>query len=163
METVSINTENSRTNESTKFSILLLTNLILKTVVKITCWLILTIKSAYSNSKFKISAPMWNHEFSLPDGSYSVSNIHDYSEYIKKKHKTIAYNPPIKTFIRKIKRYVVFKIKTSYNLVLLSEETMRLLGSTEKVVAKEKNSENVPKLEIVDVILMHCSVLNNNY
>ena len=58
METVSINTENSRTNESTKFSILLLTNLILKTVVKITCWLILAIKSAYSNNKFKISAPM---------------------------------------------------------------------------------------------------------
>ena len=106
---------------------------------------------------------MWNHEFSMPNGSYSVSNIHDYSEYIKKKHKTIAYSPPIKTFIRKIKRYLVFKIKINYNLVLLSEETMRLLGSTEKVVAKDKNSENVPKLEIVDVILMHYSVLNNNY
>ena len=99
----------------------------------------------------------------MPNGSYSVSNIHDYSEYIKKKHKTIAYSPPIKTFIRKIKRYLVFKIKINYNLVLLSEETMRLLGSTEKVVAKDKNSENVPKLEIVDVILMHYSVLNNNY
>ena len=82
---------------------------------------------------------------------------------LRRNTRLIAYNPPIKTFIRKIKRYVVFKIKTSYNLVLLSEETMRLLGSTEKVVAKDKNSENVPKLEIVDVILMHCSVLNNNY
>ena len=40
---------------------------------------------------------------------------------------------------------------------------MRLLVSTEKVITKDKNGENVPKLEIVDVILMHCNVANNNY
>ena len=58
------------------------------------------------------------------------------------------------------KKCVVFKIKTDYKLELLSKETMRLLGSTEQVVAEYKN---VPKLEILDVILMHCNVVNKNY
>ena len=40
------------------------------------------IKSSYNNNKFKISAPTWNDKFELPDGSYSVSNIQDYFEYI---------------------------------------------------------------------------------
>ena len=43
-----------------------------------------SIKSAYSNSKFKISAPTWNDEFDLPDGSYSISNIQENFEYIIK-------------------------------------------------------------------------------
>ena len=44
------------------------------------------IKSSYNNIKFKISAPTWNDEFELPDGSYSVSDIQDCFEYILKKH-----------------------------------------------------------------------------
>ena len=44
------------------------------------------VKSSYNNNKFKISAPTWNEEFKLPDGSYSISDIQDYSEYILKKH-----------------------------------------------------------------------------
>ena len=40
------------------------------------------IKSSYNNNKFKISAPTWNDKFELPDGSYSVSDIQDYFEYI---------------------------------------------------------------------------------
>ena len=44
------------------------------------------IKSSYNNNKFKISAPTWNKEFTLPDGSYSVSDIQDYFEYILIKH-----------------------------------------------------------------------------
>ena len=40
------------------------------------------IKSSYNNDKFKISAPTWNFKFELPDGSYSVSDIQDYFEYI---------------------------------------------------------------------------------
>ena len=47
------------------------------------------------NSKLKIHAPTWNDEFDLPDGSYSVSDIQDYSECIIKKHETIAGNPPL--------------------------------------------------------------------
>ena len=45
----------------------------------------------YQNNKFKISGPMWSEE--LPDGSYSVSDIQDYFQYIFKKHKTVADNP----------------------------------------------------------------------
>ena len=44
------------------------------------------IKSSYNNNKFKISAPTWNDEFKLSDGSYSVSDIQDYFEYILRKH-----------------------------------------------------------------------------
>ena len=44
------------------------------------------IKNSYNNNKFKKSAPTWNDKFDIPDGSYSVSNIQDYFEYILKKH-----------------------------------------------------------------------------
>ena len=50
------------------------------------------IKSASNNDKFKISAPIWNDEFDLPDGSYSISDIQDYFEYIIKKHKALTEN-----------------------------------------------------------------------
>ena len=43
------------------------------------------IKKSYKNNKFKRSAPTWNEEFELPDGSYSISDIQDYFEYILKK------------------------------------------------------------------------------
>ena len=52
------------------------------------------IKKSYKNSKFKISAPTWNDEFELPDGSHSVSDIQDYFEYILKK-QTVTDNPSI--------------------------------------------------------------------
>ena len=58
---------------------------------------------------------------------------------------------------------VVFKIKTGYKLELLTPETMKLLGSTKKVVDKDKNSENVPKLESVEVVLVHCNLVKNDY
>ena len=41
-------------------------------------------KKVIKNNKFKISAPTWNEEFELPDGSYSVLGIQDYFEYIIK-------------------------------------------------------------------------------
>ena len=59
------------------------------------------IKSEYNNNKFKISAPTWNDTFDLPDGSYSVSDMQDYFEYIIKKHETFADN--IKNRIKKNK------------------------------------------------------------
>ena len=63
------------------------------------------IKSAYNNNEFKISAPAWNDKFDLLDGSYSVSDIQDYFEYIiKKKHETIANNPLVQIYVNKIKK-----------------------------------------------------------
>ena len=78
------------------------------------------IKKSYKNNKFKISAPTWNEEFELPDGSYSVSDIQDYFEYILKKHGEETVNPSIKIYINKIENRITFKIKTGYYLELLA-------------------------------------------
>ena len=121
------------------------------------------IKSEHNNNKFKISVPTWNDTFDLPDGSYSISDIQDYFEFIIKKHETLTENPPIQIYPNKIKNRIVFKIKTGYKLELLTPETMKLLGSTKKVVDKDKNGENVPKLESVEVVLIHCNLVKNNY
>ena len=121
------------------------------------------IKSEYSNSKFKISAPIWNDIFDLLDGSNSVSDIEDYFEYIIKKHETIADNPPVQIYVNKMKSRIIFKMKTGYKLELLSKETMQLLGSSKKDIDQNKNGEIVPRLEIVEVVLVHCNLLNNNY
>ena len=99
------------------------------------------IKSEYKfkiKSEFKSCAPTWNGEFNLPDWSYSLSDIQDYSEYIIKKHETIADNPPVQICVNKIKNRIVFKIKTGYKLELLSEETMQLSGSSKKILIKTK-------------------------
>ena len=58
---------------------------------------------------------------------------------------------------------MVFKIKTGYKLKLLSSETVKLLGSTKKDVEKDKDGEDVPNLESVEVVLMHCNLANNSY
>ena len=94
------------------------------------------IKSEYNNNKFKISAPTWNDTFDLPDGSYSIADIQDYFEFIIKKHETLTDNQPVQVYPNKIKKGIVFKIKTGYKLELLTPETMRLLGSTTKGVDK---------------------------
>ena len=98
----------------------------------------------------------------MPDGSYSISDIQDYFEFIIKKHKTLAENPPIRNYPNKIKNRIVFKIKTGHKLELLSPETMKLLGSTKKDVDNDKDGD-VPKLESVEVVLVHCNLVNNSY
>ena len=115
------------------------------------------------NNKFKISGPTWSNIFDLPDESYSISDIQSYFEYIIKKHETIADTSPILIYVNKIKNRIIFKIKTGYKLELLSEETMKLLGSTKKVGDADKNGETVPKLENVDLVLVHCNAVNNTY
>ena len=88
---------------------------------------------SYNNNKFKISAPTWNEEFTLPGGSYSISDIQDYFEYILKKHREKINKdnkPSAKIYINKIENRITFKIKNGYSLELLTKETMKLLGST---------------------------------
>ena len=69
----------------------------------------------YNNKKFKIFPPTWYDELDLPDGSYSISDIQDYFEFIIKKHETLAENPPIEIYPYKIKNRIVFKVKTDTN------------------------------------------------
>ena len=66
-------------------------------------------------------------------------------------------------YTKKIKNKIVFKIKARYKLELLTPETMKLLGSTKKDIDKDKNGENVPKLESVEVVLDHCNLVKNDY
>ena len=109
------------------------------------------------------SAPTWNETFDLPDGSYNISDIQDYIEYIIKKHETIGENAPMLIYANTINNRIVFKIKSGYKLELLSKETMKLLGSTDDTIDADKNSENVPRLENVEVVLVHCNLVNNSY
>ena len=120
-------------------------------------------KSSYNNNKFKISAPTWSEELKLPDGSYSVSDIQDYFKYILKKHSENLDNPSIKTYVNKIEKRITYKIKSGYYLEILTPETMKLLESTESKIVKDKNGENMPHLEVVELVLVPCSLLNNDY
>ena len=121
------------------------------------------VKSTYNNNKFKISAPTWNETLDLPDGSYNTSEIQDYIEYIIKKHETISETAPILIYVNTINNRIVFKIKSGYKLDLLSKETMKILGITKDIIDSDKNSENLPRLENAEVVLVHCKLVNNSY
>ena len=120
-------------------------------------------KSSYNNNRFKISAPTWNDKFESPDGSYSISGIEVYFEYILKKHVEDIDKPSVQIYVNKTENKITFKIKNGYTLELLTPETMKLLGSTENEITKDRNGENVPHLEITEVVLVHCNIVNNDY
>ena len=69
------------------------------------------IKSSYNNNKFKISASTWNHKFEFPDGSYSVSDIQDYFEYILKRYGEDINKPSVQIYVNKIENRITLKIK----------------------------------------------------
>ena len=169
MDTIFINTENGRTSE---YHVLLLnlTNKIdlgsEKTVALSNLSVDYTwknIKSSYNNNKFKMSVPTWSEEFELPDRSYSIPDIQDYFKYILKKHSESVDNPSIRIYVNKIENRITFKIKSGYYLELLTPETIKLLGSTVSKINKDKNGENVRNLEVVEVVLVHCNLVNNDY
>ena len=83
--------------------------------------------------------------------------------YILKKHGENIDNPSVKTYVNKIGNRITFKIKNGYNLELLTPETMKLLGSTENRITKEKKGKYAPHLEIIEVVLLHCNIVNNDY
>ena len=66
-------------------------------------------------------------------------------------------------YVNKIENRITFEIKTGYYLELLTPETMKLIGCTKKKITKDENGENVPHLEITEVILVHCNIFNNDY
>ena len=83
--------------------------------------------------------------------------------YILKKHSESADDPPIEIFVSKNENRITFKIKNRYYLELLIPQTMKLLGSIESNITGEKNGENVPHLEVVEVVLIRCNIVDNNY
>ena len=170
MDTIFMNSENSRTLEY-HVLVLKLTDKLdprrgQKSVVLSNLSIYYTwknIKSSYNDNKFKISAPTWIEEFKLPDGSCSISDIQDYLKYILKKRSEKFDNPSIRIYVNKIENRITFKIKSGYYLVLLTPETMKLLRSTENKITKDKNGEIVPHLEVVELVLVHCNLFNNDY
>ena len=119
METIFMNTENSKTYEPHKLRLTVADKLCPKDRNKNKALANLSIyytwkniKSAYKNNKFKISAPTWNDEFDLPDGSCSITDIQDYIEFIIKKHETFPENSPEQMYPNKIINRIVFKVKT---------------------------------------------------
>ena len=129
MDTISMNSENSKTSRphvlilklTDKFDLrkgekrIALSNLSIYYTWK-------NMQKSYNNNKFKISALTWNDKFELPDGSYSVSDIQDYFEYILKKHGEDIDKPSVQIYVNKIENRVTFKIKDGYSLELLTPE-----------------------------------------
>ena len=170
MDTIFMNSENSKTPKPHVLILKLTNKLDLRMGEKVIALSNLSIyytwkntKSSYNNNKFKISAPTWNDKFELPDRSYSVSDIQDYFEYILGKQGEDIDEPSVQIYVNKIENRIRFKIKDGYSLELLTPETMTLLGSTENKITKDKNGENVPHLEITELVLVHCDIVNNDY
>ena len=83
--------------------------------------------------------------------------------YILKKHGEDINKPSVKIYVKKIENRVTFKMKSGYSLKFLTPETMKLLRGTKNKITKDKNGENVPHLEITEVALVHCDIVNNDY
>ena len=99
------------------------------------------ITKTYKKIKFKISTPTWHEGLELPDGSYSISGIQDYFEYILKKYGEKTINPLIRTYTNIIENRITFKIEAGYYLELLTPEIMKLLGSTKIKITKNEYLE----------------------
>ena len=158
MDTIFMNSENFRKTSEPHILILKLANkLDLRRGEKIIALSNLSIyytwkniKSSYNNNKFKIS-----------DGLYSISNIQDYFEYILKMHGENTDKPSVLICVDKIENRVTFKIKDGCSVELLTPETMKLIGSTVNKITKDKDGENVSHLEIWEVVLVHCNIVND--
>ena len=145
MDTIFMNSENSKTSKPHVLTLKLTSKLDLRIGEKVIALSNLSIyyswkniKSSYNNNKFNISAPIWNDEFELSDGSYSVSDIQDYFEYILEKHGEDIDEPSVQIYVNKIENRITFKIKNGYSLELLTPSTMKLLGRTGNKIIKKK-------------------------
>ena len=165
-----MNTEKSKTNEPHKFVLNLSQRLDFRSSDKHVALQNVSIyytqkntRKQNKNNKLKIIAPTWNDEFELPDSSYFMLDIQDHCEFIVKNHQTLTAIPPLNAYIYRINNRLVFKIKDGYKLELQTPETMKLFGSTKKFIDKTKNGEKVPSDEVVEVVLVQCSLADNRY
>ena len=117
MDTIFMNSENSKTSKPHVLTLKLTSKLDLRIGEKVIAlsnfsiyytWR--NIKSSYNNNKFKMSPPTWNDEFELPDGSYSVSDIEDCFEYILEKHGEDIDEQSVQIYINKIENRITFKV-----------------------------------------------------
>ena len=170
MDNIFINSENSKTSKPHILKLKLKSKLDLRLGEKVIALSNLSIyytwrniKSSYNNKKFKISVPTWimNLNYQMVRILYQIFKI--ISNTFCKKHGENTNKPSVQIYLNKIKNRITFRIKDGYRLELLTPETMKLLGSTENDITKEKNGENVPHIEITEVVLVHYNMVNNDY
>ena len=157
MKTIFMNSKNSKTSEPHRFKLDLTDKLNLKNPNK--TWLYPSQNTTIINLKFLLHLGMILLIYLMVLillQTFRTLNL-------SLKNKNLTENPPVQIYPNKIKNRIVFKIKTGYKLELLTPETMKLLGSTKKDVDKDKDGENVPKLESVEVVLVHCNLVKNDY
>ena len=113
-----MNTKNSKRNEPQEFVLNLPQRLDLRISDKHVALQNLSvhytrknIRQYYKHNKLKIMAPTWNHGFELPEGSYSMSGIQGYIEYLTKMSETLPTNLPIHSYVNRINNRLLFKIK----------------------------------------------------
>ena len=80
-----------------------------------------------------------------------------------KKHETVTYNSLIRIYVNQTQNSITFGIKVGYYLELLTTETVKLLGSTKNKLIKDENGKNVSRLEIAEIVLVNCDIVNNDY
>ena len=129
MDTIFMNSENSKTSEPHVLILKLTDKLDLRRGEKIIALSNLSIyytwkniKSSYNNNKFKISAPTWNDEFELPMDHILHQIFKIILSIFKKKHGEDFDKPTIQTYVNKIQTKVTFKIKNGYSLERLTSE-----------------------------------------
>ena len=149
METIFMNTENSKTNELHRFMLALTDKLNLKypnknmTLVFIRYGKILNLHITTINSKYLLQPGIMNLVCLMDHILLRTFKI--IFENIFKNHETITNNIPVQISTNKIRKKIVFKINTDYKLELLSPETIKLLGSTKEDVDQNKVGEVMPK------------------
>ena len=170
MDTVFINSKNSKNSDSHRLLLNLLEKLNLKRSDRylslsdlIIYYTWKNIKKSCKNNKYKISTPTWNEEWIKSRIIFCNRYLRLFWIYLKE-HGEKTDNLSIRIYVNKIKNRMTFKIKTGYYLKLLTPEKMKLLGSTENKITKTgKNGESVSYLEITEVVLVHCDDADNNY
>ena len=172
MGNIFMSTENGKTSDSNRFRLYFTDKIDLRGNKKIALsdlsihytWY--NIKEQYNNNKFRLFAPTWSEDVTIPDDSYEISQIQNYflDEVIKKYESDVKSNEqsPILTYANRILNRITFRIKTGYKLELLTNETMRLFGDG-PITDTTKNGENVPRLEIVRNVLVFCNLVENVY
>ena len=154
METFFMNSENSKTSEPHRLKYNLIDKLDFKNPNKNMELAFITLEKILNRFIIIISL-----KFPHLHGMIHLIYVMDHIIYQLYKIAT-----PILIYTNKISNRIVFKIKTGYKLELLSKETMEVpLGSTKDTTDADKNNENVPRLENVEVVLVHCNLVNNSY
>ena len=92
-----------------------------------------------------------------------MANIQDYINYIIKKNETVTKISSIRVYINRINNGLVLKVKDVYKLELQTAEIMKLFANKKILLAKVKIGENVSSLEVAEVVLVQCNLVDNQY